>query len=77
MSEEITIDNAMRIKFLVQSPIFSIETLSHMRAGAKGDATRLGPTSQLFKLANGAYVFSLRALKRVIDDGQVTITQLK
>ena len=48
---EVTIDEAMRIKFVVNSPIFSIETLSHMRAGAKGDATRLREGSKLFKLS--------------------------
>ena len=75
MEEELTIDNAERIKFQVVSPIFSIETLKHMRAGAKGDAKAVVGSKTL--LAHGQYLFGRRALKRVVNDGQVVITSLK
>ena len=75
MDEELTLDNAERIKFKVVSPIFSIETLKHMRAGAKGDAKAVVGSKTMLK--HGQYVFGRRALKRVVADGQVIIIDLK
>ncbi len=76
MSEELTVDNASIIKFKVTAPIFSIETMSHMRAGAKGDARAVPGSKTMLKMGT-SYIFGRRALKRVIGEGLVVITSLK
>ena len=76
MEEELTVDNAAVIKFKVTAPIFSIETMSHMRAGAKGDARAVPGSNSLLKMGT-SYVFGRRALKRVIEEGLVVVTSLK
>jgi len=75
-AEELTIANAERIKFSVTSPIYSIETLKHMRAGAKGDCKAVEGSKSLLKLG-AQYLFGRRALQRAVDDGYVIITMLK
>ena len=73
---ELSIDNAARIKFKVTSPIYGIETLKHMRAGAKGDCKAVEGSKSLLKLG-AQYVFGRRALKRAEDAGYIIVTDLK
>lgn len=76
MDEELSIENAERIKFNVTSPIYGIETLKHMRAGAKGDCKAVEGSKSLLRLGV-QYVFSRKALKRAEDSGYVIVTELK
>ena len=73
---ELSIENAERIKFKVTSPIYGIETLKHMRAGAKGDAKAVEGSKTLLRVG-AQYLFGRRALKRAEDAGYIIVTDLK
>lgn len=75
MDNELTLDNADIIKFKVVSPIFSIETLKHMRAGGQGTLKRVEGSERMLKM--GQYVTNRKAIRRVLDDNQIIIVSLK
>jgi len=69
------LNGSSAITFEVISPIYSIETLKHMRAGSKATAKAVEGSVTMFKIGN--YVFNLRAIQRAVDDKYIRILSFK